>query len=81
MDFKKNAETYLRSFIKEKMNHGSSAEEAVYMLKRELAKVTKPLAADGDIRKAVDAMQKAERCTLDTALTKLKLFAYNHDWI
>ena len=81
MDFKKNAETYLRDFIKAKMNHGASFDEAVYMLKRELAKITKPLAAEGDIRKAVDAMQKAERCTLDTALTKLKLFAYNHEWV
>ena len=73
MDWKKEAMIHIEMEIERKIGSGMEKRDAVYAVKRELAKISKPLEAEGHYRKAIDAVQKDMSCTLDKALIQLKL--------
>lgn len=64
---------HIKNIVDKKVESGIERNAAVYEVKRELVKMTKPLEATGSYAEALDAMQKARGCTLDAALTALKL--------
>lgn len=73
MDVVRNSLFDIELEIAEKVGSGMSKRDAVYAVKSELAKISKPLEAEGHYRKAIDAVQKDMNCTLDKALIQLKL--------
>ena len=73
MDWKKEAMIHIEMEIERKIGSGMEKRDAVYAVKRELVKISKPLEAEGHYRKAIDAVQKDMSCTLDKALILLKL--------
>lgn len=76
MDWKRNAMINIEMEIERKIGSGMEKRDAVYAVKRDLAKIKKPLDATGHYQKAVASVQKDLNCTLDAALVQLKLMVH-----